>query len=68
MLEKWKNAVDKRKCFEALPTDLFKTFTYFSQEMLIAELHAYGFELPAIKLIQSLPIKQKTKVQNQSDA
>ena len=53
MLEKWKNAVDKGKCFGALLTDLSKAFDCLSHELLIAKLHAYGFDLPALKLIDS---------------
>ena len=53
MLEKWENAVDKGKCFGALLMDLSKIFNCISQELLIAKLHAYGFGLPTLKLIQS---------------
>ena len=53
MLEKLKNAVDEGKCFGALLTDLLKAFDCLSHELLIAKLHAYGFDLPALKLIQS---------------
>ena len=56
MLEKWKNAVDKRKCFGTLLTDLSKALDCFSHQLLIAKLHAYGFA--------KLPTKQKTKDQN----
>ena len=64
MLEKWKNIVDKRKCFGALLKDWSKAFDCLSHELLIAKLHAYGFELSAIKLIQSYLSnrKQRTKI------
>ena len=64
MLEKWKNAVDKGKCFGALLTDFSKAFDCLSRELLIAKLHAYGFDLPALKLIQSYLSnrKQRTKI------
>ena len=53
MLEKLQNAVHEGKCFGALLTDLLKAFDCLSHELLIAKLHAYGFDLPALKLIQS---------------
>ena len=64
MLEKRKNAVDNGKCFGALLTDLSKAFHCLSHELLIAKLHAYGFDLPALKLIQSYLSnrKQRTKI------
>ena len=43
---------------------LSKAFDYLSHELLIAKLHAYGFDLPALKLIQSYLSnrKQRTKI------
>ena len=64
MLEKWKNAVDNEKCFGALLTDLSKAFDCLSNKLLIAKLYAYGFDLLALKLIQSYlsNSKQRTKI------
>ena len=64
MLEKCKNAVDKGKCFGALQTNLSKAFDCLSHELLIAKLHAYGFNLLTLKLIQSYLSnrKQRTKI------
>ena len=64
MLEKWKNAVDKGKCFGALLTDLSKAFHCLSHKLLTVRLHAYSFELPALKPIQShlSNRKQNTKI------
>ena len=64
MLEKWKHAVDKGKVFGALLTDLSKAFDCFSHELVIARLNAYGFNLPALKLMHSYLShrKQRTKV------
>ena len=53
MPEKWKNTVDEGKCFGVLLTDLSKAVDSLSQELLKAKLHAYGFDLPALKRIQS---------------
>ena len=64
MLEKWKNVVDKGKCFGALLTDLSKAFDYLSHQQLLSKLHSYGFDLLALKLIQSYLSnrKQRTKI------
>ena len=64
MLEKWKNAVDKGKIFGALLTDLSKAFDSLSHDLLIAKLNAYGFSLPALKLVHSYLSnrKQRTKI------
>ena len=64
MLEQWKNHVDKGKVFGALLTDLSKTFDCLPHELIIAKLNAYGFNLPALKLMHSYLShrKQRTKV------
>ena len=51
MLEKWKSAVNKRKSFGALLTDLCKAFECLSHELLLAKLHAYGFSIVALRFI-----------------
>ena len=50
MPEKWKSAVDNKKTFGALITDLSKAFDYLSHEVLLSKLHAYGFSIPALRL------------------
>ena len=64
MLEKWESAVDKWKVFGALLTDLSKAFDCLPHELIIAKLNAYGFNLPALKLMHSYLShrKQRTKV------
>ena len=66
LLEKWKCAFDRGKTFGALLTDLPKTFEYLDHELLIAKLSAYGFTLPALKLVHNYlsPRKQRTKANN----
>ena len=64
MLEKWKSVVDKGKIFGILMTDLSKAFDCLSHELIIAKLNAYGFSLPALKLMQSYLTErmQRTKI------
>ena len=47
-------------------TDLSKTFDCLNHELLIAKLNAYGFTLPALKLVQDYlsDSKQRTRVSN----
>ena len=63
MLEKWKRFVDSVKAFGALLTDLSKAFDCLDHELLIAKLNAYGFSLPALRLIHDYLShrKQRTK-------
>ena len=51
MFEKWRSAVDNKKTFRALLTDLSNTFDCLSHELLLAKLHAYGFSIPALRLV-----------------
>ena len=53
MLEKWKSAVDNKKVFGALLTDLSKAFDCLSHDFLIAKLNAYGFSMTALRLVQN---------------
>ena len=64
MLEKWRSAVDNKKAFGALLTDLSKAFDCLSYELLRAELHAYGFSIPTLRLVYSYlkNRKQRTKI------
>ena len=62
LLEKWKNSVDKGKSFGALLTDLSKAFDCLDHELLIAKLNAYGFSLPAIRLINDYLSNRKQRV------
>ena len=64
LLEKWKAAVDKGKAFGTLLTNMSKAFDCLNHELLCAKLNAYGFTLPALKLIHDYlsDRKQRTRV------
>ena len=51
MLEKWKKYAYKGKVFRALLTDLSEAFDCLDHELLTAKLNAYGFNLPALRLV-----------------
>ena len=63
-MEKWKSSVDKGKTFGALLTDLSKAFDCLDHGLLNAKLSAYGFDLPALRLIHDYLTnrKQRTKI------
>ena len=63
-MEKWKFCNDKCKSFVALFTDLSKAFDCLSHDLLIAKIHAYGFECISPKLVYSYvkERKQRTKI------
>ena len=66
MIEKWKRSVDGGKVFGALLTDLSKAFDCLDHELLIAKLNAYGFSLPALRLINDYLSnrRQRTRIGN----
>ena len=62
--EAWINPVDEGKSFGALLTDLSKALDCPVHELLTAKLNAYGFSLPALRLIHDyLSIRKlRTKI------
>ena len=49
--EKWRECIDAGLEFEALLTDLSKTFDCLSHDLLIAKLNSYGVDILALRLI-----------------
>ena len=61
MIEKWRKSLDAGGAFGALLTDLSKAFYCLPHELLIAKLHAYGVDIPSLKLLHSYLTKRKTR-------
>ena len=51
MIENWENAPDNQKVIVALSMDLSQAFDCLQHNLIIAKLHAYDFEIQAVKLI-----------------
>ena len=64
MLEKWKHAVNNKKVFGALLTDLLKAFNCICHDLLIAKLNAYGLSLPSLKLVHNYLQSRKHRTKN----
>ena len=66
LIEKWRKILDKKGFGGAVLMDLSKAFDTIDHELLIAKLHAYGFDEKALRLLQSYLSDrwQRTKVNN----
>ena len=53
LIETWEKYLDNKEPFEALLTDLCKTFDCVNHELLIAKFHSYGFDNSSLRLIHS---------------
>ena len=63
-------SIDRGKVLGALLTDLSKAFDCLNHDFLIAKLNAYGFSLPALRLIHDYLSnrKQRTRINNSYSA
>ena len=62
MIQKWKKCLDKGNNCEALLTDLYKVFDCLIVNILIAKLHAYRFELDALRFLYSYLRNRKQSI------
>ena len=62
LTETWRKALDKSKKCGVLLTDLSKAFDCLLHDLLIAKLHAYGFDYLSLKLIYSYLTGRKQRV------
>ena len=62
MIENCKKALDQGKEYGALFTDLSKAFDFLPHDLIIAKLHAYGFLIESLKLINSYLTESKRRV------
>ena len=62
LIENWRKCLDKTGKCGVLLTDLSKAFDCLVHDLLIAKLHAYGFDYLALKLILSYLTDRKQRV------
>ncbi|XP_057292613.1 papilin-like [Hydractinia symbiolongicarpus] len=53
MIERCEKSIDDKGSYAALLTDLSKAFAWINYDLVIAKLHAYGFDKDALRLIHS---------------
>ena len=62
MRAKWRESLDLGGNFGALLADLSKAFDCLPHDFLIAKLHAYGLDMPSLKLLHSYLTKRRQRV------
>ena len=62
IIEKWRESLDSGCTFEALLTELSKVFDFLPHDLLITKLHAYGLDMPSLKLLHSYLTKRRQGV------
>ena len=58
-LERCKRSIGRGEAFGTLLTDLSKAFDCLNHDLVIATLSAYGFSLPALRLIHDYLLNRK---------
>ena len=66
MIEKFKKSLDQGGEYAALLTDLSKAFDCLPHDLIIAKLHAYGFDKASLRLMHSYLTDryQRVKINN----
>ena len=67
LLDKLNESVDKGENIGVFMMDLSKAFDCISHDLLIAKLHAYGFDKPSLKLMHSYLNGRKQEVKINCD-
>ena len=62
MVENCKKTLDQGNEYGALLTDLSKAFDCLPHDLIVAKLHAYGFSIDSLKLINSYLTERKQRV------
>ena len=53
LIEKWKSSLDQKGYAGSILMDLSKAFDTLDYDLLLAKLHAYGFDKQALSMIKS---------------
>ena len=62
MVENRKKVIDQGNGYGALLTDLSKAFDCLPHDLIVAKVHAYGFSIDSLKLINSYLTERKQRV------
>ena len=62
MVENCKKALDQENEHDVLLTDLSKAFGCLPRDLIVVKLHAYGFSIESLKLINSYLTERKIRV------
>ena len=64
MIEKFRKSLDQGSQYAALLTDLSKSFDCLSRDLINAKLHAYGFDMPSLRLAHSYITNRYQRVEH----